>query len=237
MLAGIHQSHYLPWLRYIDKVARCDVFIVLDNIQYNKNGWQNRNKIKTTSGSTLLTVPVHAPLGSALDEVRIDNTARWARKHWATIRQNYARAPYFEDHEPFLTEVFDRDWQWLTEINRVMLEYFAATLGISTRVVYASELNVPGEATERLVNLLQAVGAGEYFSGAYALEQYLDASMLQEAGIALRIQEWTAPVYPQLHGDFISDLAILDLLLNCGPASLDVLLGRVTAGGEGGIRQ
>ncbi len=230
MIVAIHQPHYLPWLRYFDKIARCDVFIVLDNIQYNKNGWQNRNKIKTAQGATLLTVPVHAPLGSTLDLVRVDHTSRWGRKHWATILQSYARAPYFDDYRSFLADVYAREWEGLNELNRHMLECYVQSLGIRTPIVYSSDLDVPGEATTRLVNLLRAVGADRYYSGAYALDQYLDADLLSEAGITLEIQQWTSPVYPQLHGDFIPDLAIVDLLMNCGPASLDILLGNVPAG-------
>ena len=237
MLAGIHQLHYLPWLRYFEKIARSDVFIVLDNIQFNKNGWQNRNKVKTAMGATLLSVPVHSSQGCTLDAVRIDNTSKWARKHWATIQQNYARAPYFEEHGPFLESVYARPWDRLNALNRAMLKYFVPKLGIDTRLVYASELNVPGEATERLVNLLEAVGANRYYTGAYALEQYLDASVLRDAGISLEIQEWSAPVYPQLHGDFIPDLAILDLLLNCGPRSLDTLLGTTAMAQHGDADQ
>ncbi len=224
MLAGIHQLHYLPWLRYFEKIARSDVFIVLDNIQYNKNGWQNRNKVKTASGPTLLTVPVHAALGATLDEVRIDTTAKWSRKHWATIEQNYASAPHFAEHAPFFESAYARTWGHLNDLNREILDYFVSALGIDTRIVYASDLNVPGVATERLVNLLRAVGADRYYSGAFALEQYLDAELLRAAGVSLAIQEWTAPTYPQLHGDFIPDLAVPDLLFNCGPDSLNVLL-------------
>lgn len=229
-LAGIHQLHYLPWLRYFEKIARSDVFIVLDTIQYNKNGWQNRNKIKTRAGATLLTVPVHASLGACLSEVRIDNTARWAGKHCATIQQSYCRCPYFADHATFLEDAYSRSWSHLNALNRHMLAYFLAALGIATQVCYASELKVSGNATERLVNLLKAVGARRYYTGAYALEQYLDANLLAEAGIELDIQQWSAPVYPQAHGAFIPDLSIVDLLMNCGPASLDILLGAAKGG-------
>jgi len=233
MLAAIHQLHYLPWLRYFEKIARSDVFIVLDNIQFNKNGWQNRNKVKTVAGATLLTVPVHASYGGTLDAVRVDNTARWARKHWATIRQSYGRAPYFEGHATFLESLYTRRWDRLNDVNRAMLEYFASALGIETRFVYASELLVPGDATGRLVNLLNAVGADRYYTGAYALERYLDADMLGDAGFAIEVQEWKAPVYPQLHGEFIPDLAIVDLLLNCGPTSLEKLVGAASAVRQG----
>ena len=227
MLCAIHQLHYLPWLRYFDKIGRADVFIVLDNIQYNKNGWQNRNKIKSADGPQLLTVPVHAPLGCMLDEVMIDNTQPWRKKHWAAIQQNYQRAPYFSNHKSFLHDVYLRDWQTLNELNRHMLEYYVAALGIQTHIAYSSKLDVPGIATERLINLMRAVGADAYYSGAYALDQYLDAASLEREGIALQLQEWRAPVYPQFHEPFVSDLSVIDLLLHCGPRSLEFIMGKV----------
>jgi WbqC-like protein family len=229
MICGIHQLHYLPWLRYFDKIARSDVFIVLDTIQFNKNGWQNRNKIKAASGALLLTVPVHAPLGCALDEVGVDETQPWRKKHLQAIRQNYGRAPYFEEHESFIEDTYTTTWTKLNALNRHMLEYFVRALGIRTRIVHSSELDVPGTATERLVNLIRAVGADTYFSGAYALDQYLDAEQLASAGIALCLQEWRAPVYPQFYDPFVPDLSILDLLMHCGPDSLAALFGDAAA--------
>lgn len=225
MRVGIHQPHYLPWLRYFEKIARCDVFIVLDNIQYSKNGWQNRNKVKTADGATLLTVPVHDALGESLDSVRIDDSQPWRKKHWRTIQQAYAKAPYLSMYTDSLSSVYERPWEYLNELNRHMLELFVKAIGIDTRIVHASELNVPGVATERLINLIRTVGGNRYYSGAYALDAYLDADSLERAGIALDLQQWTAPVYPQGHGTFIPDLSIVDLLLNCGPGSRNILLG------------
>ncbi|NUM54826.1 MAG: WbqC family protein [Candidatus Hydrogenedentes bacterium] len=226
MVCGIHQLHYLPWLRYFDKIARSNVFVVLDNIQYNKNGWQNRNKIKAANGALLLTVPVHAPLGCTLDNVTVDNTQPWRKKHWSAIEQNYRRAPYFADHAPFLNSTYKREWLSLNELNRHMLEYFIHVLGIQTRVVYASGVDAPGIATDRLINLIRAVGADSYYSGAYAIGQYLDTARLESEKIALKLQDWRAPVYPQFHAPFVPDLSIVDLLMHCGPNSLDVILGK-----------
>lgn len=225
MLVGIHQLHYLPWLRYFEKIARSDVFIVLDDIQFTKNDWQNRNKIKTRAGATVLTLPVLQAWQQRLDEVRINNTVPWRRKHAQSILQSYASAPHFEAHRPFIEKVYADDWDYMNDINRAMLDYFLEALGIDTPIVYSSTLDVPGAATERLVGLIKAVGGDQYYSGAYALEVYLDAKALEDAGIGLVLQHWTAPVYPQLHGDFIKDLSIIDLLMNCGPESLSVLMG------------
>ena len=228
MRVGIHQLHYLPWLRYFEKIARCDVFIVLDNIQFNKNGWQNRNKVKTAAGSTLLTVPVYDKLAQTLEMVMINNTVAWNRKHNLTLRQAYAKAPFLGQYALFFEDVYGRSWERLNDLNRHMLDYLVRALGITTRIVYASELQVPGVATERLINLIKAVDGTHYYSGAYALDAYLDAAQLAKAGIELVLQEWRAPTYPQLHGAFVSDLSVIDLLLNCGPTSLRVLLGEPT---------
>jgi len=227
VVVGAHQPHYLPWLRYFEKIARCDAFVVLDDIQYSKNGWQNRNKVKGPNGAALLTVPVHAPLGESINRVAIDNRVNWRRKHWATIQQCYARAPHADDYLPFFEAAYAREWELLHELNRHMFEYYLDVLDIGTPVYYTSEMKTPGEATERLVNVVQAVGGTAYYSGAYALDAYLDAGTLAGAGIELVLQDWTPPVYPQLHGDFVPDLAIVDLLMNCGPGARDVLLGEV----------
>jgi len=225
MRCGIHQLHYLPWLRYFEKIARSDVFIVLDDIQFTKNDWQNRNKIKGPGGAVVLTLPVMHSLGQRLNEVRINNAVPWRRKHAQSILQAYAHAPYFDAHRPFIESIYAREWDYMDALNREMLAYYLEALGITTRIIYASDLKVPGAATERLIALMQAVGADTYYSGAYALQVYLDANALEAAGIGLELQHWTAPVYPQLHGDFVKDLSILDLLFNCGPRSLAVLLG------------
>jgi len=228
MRVGIHQLHYLPWLRYFEKIQNCDVFVLLDDIQFNKNGWQNRNRVKTSTGAVLLTVPVQMKFAQRLDEVRIDERTLWRKKHWKTIEQSYRRAPFFSEYAEFLEATYAREWAFLNELNRHMLDFYLRALGITTRVEYSSALCVPGTATERLVNLIHAVGGESYYSGAYALDAYLDAGALAHAGIALDLQEWRAPVYPQLHGDFVPDLSIVDLLMNCGADSLGVLCGQLT---------
>lgn len=228
MLVGIHQLHYLPWLRYFDKIQRSDVFVVLDDIQFNKNGWQNRNKVKTPNGVALLTVPVYMKAGQRLDEVRIHDDVPWRKKHWRTIAQSYGKAPFFSEYADFFRETYARTWESLNDLNRHMLAFHLDALGIDTPVRYSSELRVPGEATERLVNLIKAVGGDAYYSGSYALEAYLDAALLERNGVALELQHWHAPEYAQRHGDFVPDLSVVDLLMNCGPDSLNVLCGQLT---------
>lgn len=229
MLVAIHQPHYLPWLRYFEKIARADAFIVLDTVQFNKNGWQNRNRIKTAQGPALLTVPVLARHRQRLDEVRINTAAPWRKKHWATLRQAYAKAPHFDSLAPFLEATYGRAWEWLNELNRHMLEGLLDALGIGTPLYYASALQPAGEATDRLVSLIRAVGGDTYYSGAFALEAYLDAKVLSEAGIGLVLQDWTAPTYAQGRGEFIADLSVVDLIMHHGPKAREIILAGGTA--------
>jgi hypothetical protein len=229
MLVGIHQPHYLPWLRYFEKIARSDLFIVLDTVQFSKNGWQNRNKIKTAAGVTLLTVPVHARLGALLTDVAINNSVPWQKKHWRTIEQAYRKAPAYNDIAPAMAPLYECRWENLVDLTLAQLRLFCGLLGIDTPIRVASGMDGEGEATDRLVSLIRQAGGTAYYTGAYALDAYLDPEALRRAGIALAIQEWACPEYPQLHGAFVPDLAIVDLLMNCGSDALEVLLGRRAA--------
>jgi len=232
MLVGIHQPHYLPWLRYLEKVARSDVFVILDDVQYEKNGYQNRNRIKTAQGPTMLTAPVLKPTHRPICEMELDARSGWQEKHRRALEQNYRKAPYFERYWPELEALYETTWTHLGSLNEAMLRLFVRQLGVETRLVRSSEIETQGQATERLAELCRAVGGDAYLSGTYAVQAYLDPEVLWRAGIRLAFQEWKAPEYPQLYpaAGFAPDLSVVDLLFNAGPASLDLLLssGSVT---------
>jgi len=224
MLISIHQPHYLPWLPYIHKIASSHLFILLDDAAYTKNGWQNRNKIKNANGWQYLTVPVRASLNQPIHTVEIAQ-AGWGAHHFAALTANYAKAPFFAEHAPFFQECLHRPWQRLADLNEAILRYVLAALGIHIEVVSSSRLNVPGSATQRLVDLCRAVGATGYLSGRYAADTYLEPDLFHRAGIELYLQEWHCPVYRQQFPKvpFIPDLSIVDLLFNEGPRSLEIL--------------
>ncbi len=226
MILAAHQLHYLPWLRYFHKIANCDTFVVLDNIQFNKNGWQNRNKIKTPQGAALLTVPIQNKFQQLISDVQIDTTQPWAKKHWRTIELNYQKSPFFKEHEPFFRGIYDRPWNFLNELNYEMFFYYVKALGIQTKIVRSSDLNLKGEATERLIGICKELGAKAYVTGAYATQVYLDAGLFEREGIELVTQEFKCPEYLQQFREvgFIPELSIIDLLFNCGPKSLEILM-------------
>jgi hypothetical protein len=221
----ILQPGYLPWLGFFDQLRRAQVFVYYDDVQYDKHGWRNRNRIKTQTGPAWLTVPVrHSGLGlPSILQVEIDARVPWARKHIASIRQAYTAAPFLRQYLPPLEELLHRQWERLVDLDIAVVDLMAAAFGLTRRIERSSTLNIGGEKTERLLNICRHFGASTYLSGA-AAETYLDEPLFKKAGVKVEWQRFEHPVYPQLHGAFIPHLSALDLLLNCGGESAAAVL-------------
>lgn len=224
MMSSAHQPHYLPWLGYFDKIDSCDVFIFLDDVQYKKNDWQNRNRIKGASGAQWMTVPVSFSLGQKICEVRVADDQSWAKKHIYSLMTNYSPAPYFKEHRQFFSDIYSRRWDSLLDINLTILDYLLCAFGIRKKLLRSSSLDLSGDATQKLIDLCKAAGAEAYLSGAGGL-QYLDQEKFHRAGIKLLFQDFRHPVYPQLFGPFVPNLSAIDLLFNCGSEAIKVLRG------------
>lgn len=224
MRVAIHQPQYLPWLGYFDKMDQVDCFVLLDDVQFKKNEWQNRNRIKTAAGWQWLTVPVLHYSSQRISDVKINPTVSWARKHIQALVSNYASAPFFDHHRPFFEDLYTREWDSLLELNLATISYLVEALAIRTKLVLASSLPLPAkvEATDRLVAICQALEADTYLSGAGG-RGYLDLTRFDEAGIRILFQAFQTRPYPQQFGAFIPDLSIVDLLFNCNGDSLHVL--------------
>ena len=224
MKVAIHQPHYLPWLGYLAKWAAADLFVFLDTVQFEKNGWQNRNRIKTRDGAAWLTVPVHASLGTTIADVRVDARQPWPRRHLRTIEAAYAGAPCLPRFRDELAALYAREWDALTPLAVASAGWLGAAFGIATPTRLASELAVSAtaDATGRLVSLCQAVGADTYLAGRDGVT-YLDLAQFDAAGIAVRVQAYESLPYPQCHGPFLANLSGLDLLLNTGASGVTVL--------------
>lgn len=223
MKVAIHQPHYLPWLGYLAKWAAADLFVFLDTVQYEKNGWQNRNRVKTAAGPRWLTVPVRARLGTPISEVEIAADQPWARRHLRTIEHAYARAPHWPRFAGALRDFYARPWRRLAPLAVASARWLAEAMGIRTPWRAASTLAVQAaDPTDRLVALCRAVGATVYLSGPDGV-RYLDLVRFARAGIAVQVQRYDHPVYAQAHGDFVPYLSGLDLLLMHGNEALDIL--------------
>lgn len=223
MKVAIHQPQYLPWLGYLAKWAAADVFVFLDTVQYEKNGWQNRNRIRTADGAHWLTVPVHAHLGTPIAEVAIDTTQPWRARHLRAIEHAYARTAHLASHHGSLRALLDLDWRLLARLAVASAEWLAKAVGITTPARLASTLAADGgDATGRLVAICKAVGADTYLAGGHGA-RYMDGARFREAGISVLYQHYEHPVYTQQHGEFVPFLSGVDLLLTHGDESLSIL--------------
>lgn len=218
MIVSIHQPQYFPWLPYLLKIAESELFIILDSVDFQKNGLQNRNQIKTSQGASWLTVPVKQQLGQKIFDVEINNSVDWRKKHWSSILQNYSKSSHFQDHADELKSLYCREWTRLLDLNIKILEMMLSWMKVSTRLMRSSQLNVEGRGSELVLNLCLKVGARRYISGTGG-KNYLDEESFHAAGIELIYKSPLLPDrYPQQHhkAGFLRDLSALDILLNCG---------------------
>jgi WbqC-like protein family len=224
MIVAIHQPNFMPWPGFFHKMMVADVFIYLDKVQYVKNALSNRNKIKTSHGARYLTVPVQVTSHrDAYDRVRIDQSAksRWVKKHLKTLAFAYQKAPYYTKYFPGLEALYLKSWDRLIDLNLALIRYVADCMNIQTETCLESEIKGSGSGTERLISLCKNIGASVYLSGDGS--PYLNEDLFLEEGIQLRYQRFAYPAYPQINGDFISHLSIIDLLFNCGSRSKDII--------------
>jgi hypothetical protein len=228
MIITIHQPQYLPWLGYFDKVQKADVFILLDNVQFKKNEWQNRNRIRTPQGWQWLTVPVLHDFGTKINEIKIDNKKPWREHHLKALELNYCKAHYFEQYFPYFQKALDQSWERLSDVNIHFVRLIIELLGIKTKVVLSSEYEAVEHKTMRLVDLCKYFNAETYLSGEGGMA-YLDEEQFKRHHINVIVQKYQHPIYPQrwIHKSntegFISHLSVIDLLFNCGPESLAIL--------------
>jgi len=225
MIVTIHQPEHLPWSGFFDKMRQADVFVLLDTTQFAKDDFQNRNRIKSAKGSVWLTVPVFKKGRSEqlIIDAEICNDRNWRNRCWSLIYQNYKDAPYFAEHKQFFEGLYARKWSRLVELNITIIRYLAEQLGLKTKLVMASELAVYERGSTNVnLTICRLLSADEYLSGKYG-KQYLDETQFAEHSIKVRYQDFQHPVYPQLWGDFLSHMSVIDLLFNCGGASLEII--------------
>ncbi len=216
---AILQSNYIPWKGYFDIMADVDDFVLLDDVQFTRRDWRNRNKIKTPQGLIWLTVPVQSKgrYEQSIAETLIDGSD-WAAKHLRSLQANYAKAPFFGEIMPLLEPAYRGvEGQSLSQLNRTFIDIVASYLGLETKVHSSADFDLPREPSERLLSICKALGASTYLSGP-AAKDYLDTDLFARAGISV---EWAAyskyPTYPQLWGEFEHQVSILDVMFNLGP--------------------
>ncbi len=221
-----HQVGYLPWLGFFSKIASADLFCSFDSVQYEKNGWINRNQIKTANGPLMLTVPVNGKnhFEKRICEVEIAGGSNWTRKHMRSIELAYRKAPHFDQHFAGVGAILDlyADGGLLNDLNLDMLRYFLRALGLQVPIVNSSDYEFRGSKSLLLLDMCVQLRATAFIFGGEG-ERYADKQAFHEAGIQPWFQKYEHPVYPQLHGAFLPNMSALDLLMMCGPDALEIL--------------
>jgi len=219
---AILQSNYIPWKGYFDMIASVDEFIIYDDMQYTRRDWRNRNQIKTPQGVQWLTVPVQVKgrYEQKIRETLIEASSGWAQAHWKTLEQNYRRAACFDEVATWLRPIYlEAEHEYLSQLNRTLLEEVCRYLGIHTRLTWSSDYELVDGKTERLADLCAQAGGTTYVSGPSA-KDYIDEAVFNAHSIGLEWFDYTGyPEYPQQWGEFTHGVTILDLLFNCGRTS------------------
>ena len=231
MIVAIHQPHFLPWLGYLHRMAQADLFIVLDHVQFERGNYQNRTMIRMNGEARWLTVPVvqrsqkERIIEKQIDQTLADSPRWWSMAHFQTIRQAYREARYLGLYAPTLRQILETRWTRLVELDAAMLEFLRDAFAIRTKIVRSSERQVEGAKSQLILNLCRAVGADALLAGLGGSRHYRDHAEFERPGGRGAYQEFEHPVYPQCGGgQFSKGLSSLDLLLNCGPASRDLLM-------------
>lgn len=220
------QSSFIPWRGYFDFIASVDRFVFLDDVQYTTRDWRNRNKIKTPKGVEWLSVPVvHKERSQLVVDTAIDYSTSWRKKHMGTWSANYRAAPYFEAIIEILSGLDSNDDATISQLNIRLIRKICDYLNISTPMLLSSELALEGSKTERLIDLLKKLNARTYLSGPSA-DAYLDKEVFRRNGIQLEYKSYDYAPYPQLWGEFVGEVTVLDLIANCGPEARDYIRSR-----------
>jgi len=215
---AVIQSNYLAWKGYFDIIHDVDLFVFYDDVQYTKNDWRNRNKIKTAKGLQWITIPVGSHIHRLICDVEITHND-WQRKHWEFISNHYGGAPHFARYEGFFRSVYlENEWRNLSQLNQWLIRSIARDfLGIRTEFGESRQYNPEGERQDRLLDLLRKVGADYYVSGP-AAKKYIEPRRFEEMRIGLGWKSYSGyPEYPQPFPPFEHGVSIIDVLFNVGP--------------------
>ncbi len=221
MIITIHQPEHLPWLGLFNKIAKADKFVILDSVQYEKNYFQNRNRILGTNGVQWLSIPIsnkgHMDGSIATTQIANDpKNAKWRDKYLQTVKMSYGKYPYFNDVFPMLEKAINTDTDLFCEINMAIIRSFCDVLNIHPEYVRSSELNVDGLKSSLILDICKEVGTDVYIAGPSGRD-YLDMDSFADNEIRVVFNDYHHPEYPQRRTEeFVSHLSALDLFMNVG---------------------
>ncbi len=212
------QPTYLPWAGYLHLMASVDCFVYLDDAQFERSSWQHRNRLLVGGAASWLTVPVlRGFLGETIDQVRVADNQPWRHKHLGTLAAAYGRHAHYAEVREVIALLEDRDLGALADLNIALLDSMRIQLDIRTPVLRSSRLDAPGTRTDRLIRILEGLGATEYVTPPGALGYLQEDRFTQNCGIRLLVHDFTPVPYPQRGGGaFVSHLSIIDVVAHLG---------------------
>jgi|SaaInlStandDraft_2_1057019.scaffolds.fasta_scaffold84299_2 hypothetical protein len=221
-IISIRQPGYLPHLGFFKKIQSVDEFVFLDDVQYERGDWDNRNKIRTFDSTQWITVPTRNKFGSLLNEVKIDNTHDWSKKHKSIIKNNYQKSQFFEKYWKEIEAILDKKWDKLIDLNFALINYFISELDIKTKTKMSSELKIKKSGSERILEICKMLNASTYLSGELG-KNYLNREIFDNAGIKIIFEKFEHPKYNQKYKKFIPNMSIIDILFNEGKNTIQIL--------------
>lgn len=207
---------------FFKKIQSSDLFVFLDDVQYEKNWVQNRNKIRTSDGSMWLTVPVNASIGSLLKDVKIENTTNWRTKHKKSIQINYSKTSYFKDFWPSLEKIYEKNYDLLIDVDMEIIKLLMKELQIKTKTIFSSELEISDKGSDRILNICKKLEADVYLSGIKGSD-YLNLKNFEQNSIEVQFQNFQHPVYDQYYKPFLPNMSSIDLIFNEGKNAPKIL--------------
>jgi hypothetical protein len=220
MRVVISQSMYFPWVGFLEQMRLADVFVVYDDVQFSKGSFTNRVQAKTATGTRWLSVPLRdLRLGQRIDEVQVNEGEDWRASQRGVLRQAYADAPFMKDMLSLFDDAVRAPTSSVGELALRSMRALQAHFGLNPglRIVHAPELGIGGSGSQRVLDIVRALGGREYITG-HGARKYLDHAAFEQAGVAVSYMRYSCLPYPQLHGPFTPYVSALDLAANCGPA-------------------
>jgi len=219
MIVAIHQPEHMPWLGLLNKCSQAEVLVYLDTVQFEKRNFQNRNRILMNGEAKWLTVPVVSKgyRDVQIRDIKISNETEWKASYLKSIQWNYSKHPYFKEFYPQIEKILLEDWEYISDLNIALIEYFFGVLDIRTKTIKASEIDADSlDSTERLLLLTRAVGGDTYIAGAGGMN-YMNTEVFDKDGVGLIFNHFEHPTYTQKGSkEFVPYLSVIDALFNVG---------------------
>ena len=220
MIVGIHQPNYLPYLGFFDKMEKSDIFVIYDDVQFNKEDYQHRNRIRIYHGWKWLTVPVEKKY-IPINEIRIKNKSAtrkgvaWSEDHFNNIKDNYKDMPYYDAYRNKIKKIYEKTQDKLVVLNMNLINFLIKAFDIGTEIVFSSDLGFASRSSQRLVEMVEVLSGDVYLSGPEG-RNYLDVSLFEKKGIKVEFQDFKHPLYEQRYEGFIPNMSAIDALFNVG---------------------